>query len=384
MLLTSIDITYTFNFVCIGYFIHLHAIDLKIMKYDSFNHQLIKVEFKRPLHPDVMLQPNNVTMMRGTVSDIEEDFFTLVIEQLQKHMNKASIVYKDLWGNPTFKIKLKEIAPDRKPSETFKRIGKMQKREFGYDFTNPETGNKVSRKGIVITTIDREGDNVVLWINVHAIPFLLYIGEGMTLFNKKSVLSIDGSHTKRIYKYLCSYKSKGGAKIKLNNFKEILGIENKYNNPNTGLTMFKKRVLEPAKKELHDNKSSDIYFDFDIKQSDKKSRKKDLIVFKIHYKEKVDKEDINKRIESKQWANIYSFLQLCIGRTNIKAQEITDKCSDIGQRFFKNRHEDALNMMASAQIDPIKTFNYFMKSAENECPHDDFFKIRYSEARLKK
>lgn len=54
---------------------------------------------------------------------------------------------------------------------------------------------------------------------------------------------------------LCSWKSAGGWRIKIDDFKEKLKV-------NYALRDLKKKVLEPAKEELYNNQSSDIWFEY--------------------------------------------------------------------------------------------------------------------------
>ncbi len=326
---------------------------------------------------DTLVQPNRVTVMRYAAKDIEENTVTLAIEKLQDHMYYGKPIQRDLWGMPYILVNLKEIAPTLKPNQTFHRLLSIQKRNFGYTYTSPKNKKEVERYGVIFPTIDRQGDLVQVEINTKAIPYLLYLGEdenkgGKTYFSKKATLALSGSHTKRLYKFLCSWKSTGGVKKSIEDIKKMLDIQGKY----PLLNEFKRRVLEPARKEMLENEKSDIWFEYKPYKS-KGSRSNDMVSFKI-FTRYINKEASVMDDGFEHWREVYAFLQYCLGIVNQRAQEIADISKEIGSKFLKDRYNDSKKLRNE---DPVKAFNYFMSAAQKSCPENSIFKMRYKDAK---
>ena len=84
---------------------------------------------------------------------------------------------------------------------------------------------------------------------------LLPLSSGYTQFYKEIALSAKNKYTARIYMIISSWKHKGGFAIRLDKFRKILGLQNKYK-------IFKdlyRRVIRPAYEDLFEK--SDIWFE---------------------------------------------------------------------------------------------------------------------------
>lgn len=339
----------------------------------------VQIRFEK-LHTETIPQPNRVTEMRYATNGIEENMFTLVMEALKQHMTGEKVSYEDLWGEPVFSINLKEIAPNLKPADTFARLRKMQKREFGYTYTSPKNGKEVERYGIIFTTLDKQGEFVQIYINKHAVPWLTYIEKGITYFNRKTALSLKGGHTKRLYKFLASWKDKGGVNKHISELKEMLDISGKYKE----LKFFKKRVLDPARDEMIDNQTSDIWFEYSTYASGDEGRKHDYVKFKIHPRFKSNDErlqELQKGVAFEHFNEILKFLQYCLGATSEKAINITGACTDEGDRFCNQRYKDLKGLREKSNTTP-QAFNFFMSAAQ-KYSENDIFKLRYTDCKSK-
>ena len=335
---------------------------------------------------DTLLQPNKVTEMRRAATELEENLFTLIIEALQKHMSKEKLIDTSLWGDPVFNIDLKEVDPTNKPSKVFARVRSMQDQKFHYETTS-KNGKPMNVYGVVFPTIFQQDNHVQIHINVHALPFLLEIGKGATYYKKSTALTLSGSHTKRIYKLLCSWKNKGGWRVKIEDFKAMLGINDKYKTN----AMLKRDVLVPAKEEMYNNQNSDIWFEYstetseELKQQGGRGRRAhDQLVFKIHTRYKSNNEqleELRKGVSFEHFNEIYKFLQHCIGKTNYKAQEIVGACTDEGDRFCNQRYKDLKGLREKSKSTP-QSFNFFMSAAQKHSGND-IFKLRYKDCKSK-
>lgn len=114
-------------------------------------------------------------------------------------------------------------------------------------------------------------------INPAARPYFFELKNNYTLLELKSVLSCTSKHAKRIYSLCCQWKSAGGHRFDLGEFKEMLGLKDpkgKEVEQYVDASMFRTKVLDVAKKQI--NKYTDITFDYELKKI--RGRKYDTIV----------------------------------------------------------------------------------------------------------
>jgi plasmid replication initiation protein len=114
-------------------------------------------------------------------------------------------------------------------------------------------------------------------INPAARPYFYELKNNYTLLELKSVLSCTSKHAKRIYSLCCQWKSAGGHRFDLGDFKEMLGLKDpkgKEAEQYVDASMFRTKVLDIAKKQINEN--TDITFDYELKKM--RGRKFDTIV----------------------------------------------------------------------------------------------------------
>lgn len=333
------------------------------------------------MHTDTIIQPNRVTMMRYAITALEEDLFTLIMQQLQTELYEGKMMDRNLWGEPVLHFNLLDIAPNLKPADTFKRLKQIKNREFEYTYISKKTGEEIEVEGVLFPTILKANNNIELKINTDALPWLLWVGgikPGKTYFNKTAAFSLTGSHSKRLYKMLSSWKSSGGWRVDIEEFKKMINV--KY-----ALRDLKSRVLEPAKEEMYNNQSSDIWFEYDTTTSDElkaqggRGRKPhDQLVFKIftRYKSSDERlEELRKNVTFEHFHEILKFLQSCLGLTSEKAINITGACTDEGDKFCKQRYRDIKGLRNKA-LSKAQAFNFFMSAAQKQS-NNEIFKMRY-------
>ncbi len=346
----------------------------------------------KKIHPDTIIQPNRVTMMRYAVTELEENLFTLVMDSFQKELYKGQMMDRNLWGEPVINLNLKEISPRQKPADTFKSLKNIDIRKFAYTYISPKNGKEIEVNGVIFPTIAKSGNFVQVKINTDALPYLLWLGETggeKTYFNKIAALTLIGGHSKRLYKMLSSWKKAGGWRIKIDDFKDKLKV-------NYALRDLKKKVLEPAKEELLNNEKSDIWFEYTTETSkelkDKLSAEgkrgrqaHDQLVFKIftRYKSNDERlEDLRNGVSFELFNEILKFLQKCLGVTSEKAIDITGACTNEGDYFCNQRYKDLKGLMDKSDSIP-QAFNFFMSGAQKNSSND-IFKLRYKDVKNKK
>ena len=102
-------------------------------------------------------------------------------------------------------------------------------------------------------------------------PHLLQLKEQFTSTPLRYVMGFKSAHSIRIYEMLQQFKSTGYFIVTIEELKHRLSLENKYNT----YTLFKRRVIEQAQKELE---NTDMSFSF---KEIKKGRKVERLEFKV-------------------------------------------------------------------------------------------------------
>jgi plasmid replication initiation protein len=104
-----------------------------------------------------------------------------------------------------------------------------------------------------------------IMINEPARPYFFELKNNFTLLELKSVLGCSSKHAKRLYSLACQWRGTGGHTYSLGEFKEMLGLKDpkgKEAEQYTKVSMFKKQVLDIAKKQI--NEHTDIVFDYEL------------------------------------------------------------------------------------------------------------------------
>ncbi|MEJ8554643.1 replication initiation protein [Tepidibacter sp. Z1-5] len=159
------------------------------------------------------------------------------------------------------------------------------------------------------------------------IPYLLQLKKFYTKYELKNILFLKNKYSIRIYELLKQYQSIGKREFNLEELKDNLGCLEKFKE----FRDFKRRVLDPAKKEI--NNLTDINFEYEkltrgrkvigIKFSiDYKIDKEKQLIDSLYSKEEIGNIKIksgleNERFNSKQIMELY---QIAVEKTN--SQEI--------------------------------------------------------------
>ena len=123
-------------------------------------------------------------------------------------------------------------------------------------------------------------------------PYLLQLKEQFTIYDIRNVLSLQSSHSVRIYELLKQFERIGERTIEVERLKEMLGLIGKYRSYN----YFKKRVILQAQVELQ--KKCDISFEF---EEQKEGRRVTAIRFIIH-KQKTERAGLETGLDQPEMA----------------------------------------------------------------------------------
>lgn len=181
-------------------------------------------------------------------------------------------------------------------------------------------------------------------INEPARPYFFDLKNNFTLLELKSVLSCTSKHAKRLYSLACQWRGTGGHTYSIGELKEMLGLKDpngKGKEQYSEITMFKKQVLDIAKKQI--NEHTDIVFDYELIKS--RGRSFDTIkLFCGFSKPKLQMEiDFNADIEQQKKNG-----ELLQKIANIKAIGIREDLAELwAVKYWKQFVEEKNNLLDS-------------------------------------
>lgn len=289
---------------------------------------MTEIKIPETVEEIMLIQPNNVTFGQYSLTSVQENVLTLIIDALQKHMSKHKELPRDLFNQPYVEIICDEARGENNKTNVKKAIRDMYKKEFRFRWLHPSIHKTVESEGCIITTMhDIKGTNkVIVNFNIWAIPFLVYygIGVGGTRFNKAIALNIRGEYPKRIYKIICRWKDKPSFKYSIDQLRKDLDLPEKCTNAN-----LERAVLKPAAEKIKES-GSDVWFEYEMlcEQPTKgRKPKADTILFKI--KQKHPAEAGGQQYEFYRY--VYGWFESIWDKNkSSKAHEITDKLSELG------------------------------------------------------
>lgn len=211
-----------------------------------------------------ILQTNGVTNLQGdwTISHLR--VLITLLSQLQRpiknRLNPASrpievstditIPAKDFGMGPSNGMRLREVLteltqkPVRFPDHHFKAL------LSGYSYP--------SRSATITLQLDKS-----------LLAYLLDCSGGYTYYSADIAFQIKRKHTLRLYWLICSWRSRGGLTLPLDQLRTLLGLGPAYDRPDNIVT----HVLTPAKAELE--ALGHTWFDYRLAD--------DILTLKIHY-----------------------------------------------------------------------------------------------------
>lgn len=128
--------------------------------------------------------------------------------------------------------------------EILDKLGKLQEFKFRYQIN--ELGDL--QQDVIFPSIRTDSKNRVLKIRVSEGFKERYINsplKGWTRYELAEFVGLNGTYTKTIYRYLKQFRSSGRWRIRYDDFKELLGVPEKYR-----ASEIDKWILKPAIKEL--------------------------------------------------------------------------------------------------------------------------------------
>jgi replication protein B len=165
-------------------------------------------------------------------------FFTLL-----QQFRKASGDTLELDFNKLFELaQISQGTNYRK--EILDKLSRLQEFKFRYQIN--DLGDL--RQDVIFPSIETDSKNKILKIRVSQGFKERYINsplKGWTRYELAEFVNLSGTYTKTIYRYLKQFKSSGRWRIRYDDFKELLGVPEKYR-----ASEIDKWILKPAIKEL--------------------------------------------------------------------------------------------------------------------------------------
>ena len=175
----------------------------------------------------------------NSLNEAQQNVFFTLLQQFRK----ASGDTLELDFNKLFELaQISQGTNYRK--EILDKLGRLQEFKFRYQIN--ELGDL--RQDVIFPSIETDSKNKVLRIRVSQGFKDRYISspiKGWTRYELAEFVGLSGTYTKTIYRYLKQFKSSGRWRIRYDDFKELLGVPEKYR-----ASEIDKWILKPAIKEL--------------------------------------------------------------------------------------------------------------------------------------
>lgn len=175
----------------------------------------------------------------NSMNEAQQNVFFALLQQFRK----ASGDTLELDFNKLFELaQISQGTNYRK--EILDKLSRLQEFKFRYQIN--DLGDL--RQDVIFPSIETDSKNKILKIRVSQGFKERYINsplKGWTRYELAEFVNLSGTYTKTIYRYLKQFKSSGRWRIRYDDFKELLGVPEKYR-----ASEIDKWILKPAIKEL--------------------------------------------------------------------------------------------------------------------------------------
>jgi len=220
-------------------------------------------------------QPNRVTNAVYSYSLIQERLLNALIFYLQEaikermdgHDYTKMVLFQEFQNDQIyrFKIPLKEISTPQNYAHVKESLKKLASLVVEIPYLDEHTKKQMMRyTGLIRVNVPKNNErtsHIEVEIEKRVARLLIEIDmnkEGQpinyTRFEYQIAQNASSKYTSRIYKLLCSWRSKGGFIMRIDDFRQWLGIEAKYKYYND----IKKYILIPVQEELFEK--ADCWF----------------------------------------------------------------------------------------------------------------------------
>jgi plasmid replication initiation protein len=208
----------------------------------------------------VIIQPNAVTNARYDYSQLQKDFMLYYIEAMNKHMTKEKELSRDLFGNMQIEMELKDICKSNNHAKMLAAIRDLMKKPISY-YYNRDDGTYDVHTTLIASLIHKRNTGMIyIKTTEESLPVVRWLGEGFTTFNRNIALSLSSVYAKRLYELCCRWKDKGFCRMKLDEFRVMMCVEDKY----VKISDLKANVLDIGEKFLKEG--ADLNFTYTLRK----------------------------------------------------------------------------------------------------------------------
>ncbi|MBT9187768.1 replication initiation protein [Zobellia russellii] len=265
--------------------------------------------------------PHHITRSKLKLKAIEWNIIYAIVGKLQGYLqNDVHYNFKE----QEVRIAFRDISSLNNYTRLRKAFSSIVSREVEFELNVPGT-DKIKKK---VTTLISGLDYVVnsgyvtFYVPKSACVFFCYIGGGYTRLQICIVINLNSIYSKLMYEFCCRWADKGGFSCTIEQLREVLAIEGKYNQ----IAHLRQKVLDVASDEL--KTKADYYFSYSLSKNG--HRKYSFIHIKIH-KNTINVEDTYLGVNEQHYSYVYNFLLMFYPNyQNNKALEIVERIAQKG------------------------------------------------------
>ena len=179
------------------------------------------------MNDKLSIQPNIMTYAHYNFTALQKNIVYYIISAVQRHMTKIPpYSHADIFGNLEIVLELKKLVNTSNHTEVHNAIKGLMKRTLSYSYKQ-ENGKYMDVTTTILYTMkhERGSQKITLKVSAESIPVLLYIGEGFTAYNQTIAIALPSYYAKRLYEICCRWRDRGYMRMKLSEFRRMLGID---------------------------------------------------------------------------------------------------------------------------------------------------------------
>lgn len=197
----------------------------------------------------VVTKSNKLIQASYNLSVVEQKIILFLISQIRKEDEDFKIY--------TLSIKEFNELLGNKGTPKYTELRQITKKMFGKVLEIWEDSKLKQLSWISYVEYKPNEGSVDISFDPRLKPYLLQLKREFTSYKLINIMKLRGTYSIRIYEILKQWEPVKKVEIPLEKLKKLLGIEDKYKEYHN----LKKRVLNPAKKEINEN--TDITFDYE-------------------------------------------------------------------------------------------------------------------------
>jgi len=214
----------------------------------------------------VLVQSNALTEGRYEFDLIEKRIVYFIIKQVREDFVEKQDGQRDIFEDLVVKVPIDSL---RRADPNIKRLYESSKRLRSKDIEINNEDIWINIGFINYAKHLKKEDIMEFGVSKQILPHLVELSKNFTVYELAVSIVLKSVYSQRFYEICSKWKNAGYCFYKLENLRRMLACEDKFKT----FGEFKRGVLDMAKKELkelYDQGVGDLYFDYDIKEKDRK------------------------------------------------------------------------------------------------------------------